>query len=525
MKHTYARRPSTKPSSKNPFFPKATAAQTTSPFFPTVQRMAEPAQMPEEEEPQVQMQSEDSTVQAMTEDEEEVAQTKTASAMAVQRKCTACEKEQQQSTLQPKLTVGQPGDQYEQEADRVADQVVSQIQTPSSTRVQTQATPHITPLIMRQGKGNTIAHPQVAEQIQHTRGSGHLLDRTTRSSMEKAFGSDFSNVRVHTDHKAEWLNQSLNARAFTTGQDIYFRQGEYQPGSQSGKKLLAHELVHTIQQSNNLKNSKEVQRDPHKTSTNSSSQGTLNGKVKMLFNGEELIVSNDGSVVVRFAATSGRPTKVKKSHAAKCKGKTDESYINNPRYVAIKDHGAIPEGTYHFSTGSIQDFSETEQLELIDAAARGKKNIKAGNPRTTVHTGDWGRGRVLLSPDTVMSGPKPCKNTKKRSGFFLHGGILRGSAGCIDIGSNFDNLSAMFKGNKTRVDIEVKYKENVSTALTECELMFGEVMYDNVKPNPLKFMGCFTELTDNADPEAKKIYEGLKAKFLGRLLGGNDDKE
>jgi hypothetical protein len=66
--------------------------------------------------------------------------------------------------------------------------------------------------------------------------------------LQKAFGTDFSSVRVHTDSGADTLNKELNAKAFTTGQDIFFRRGEYSPGSDGGKKLIAHELTHVVQQ-------------------------------------------------------------------------------------------------------------------------------------------------------------------------------------------------------------------------------------------------------------------------------------
>jgi hypothetical protein len=235
-----------------PFFAQGARSQAANPFFQSprsnmVQRMAEPTSMPEEEESPVQMQAEETTLQRETimEEEEEVAQPAT-----IQRKCAACATEQDQTTLQPKLTVGQPNDQYEQEADQVADQVVSSLQTPQDSSVQPKqaTTPSITPLVMRQGEGKATAHLHTAQQIQQTRGSGHPLDRSIRGSMEKAFGADFSGVRIHAGSQANRLNRSLNARAFTTGQDIYFKQGEYQPGSQSGQKLLAHELTHVVQQ-------------------------------------------------------------------------------------------------------------------------------------------------------------------------------------------------------------------------------------------------------------------------------------
>jgi hypothetical protein len=66
--------------------------------------------------------------------------------------------------------------------------------------------------------------------------------------MEPAMGADFSGVRVHTGGQADALNHHLSARAFTTGQDIFFKQGEYSPGSSGGRELLAHELTHVVQQ-------------------------------------------------------------------------------------------------------------------------------------------------------------------------------------------------------------------------------------------------------------------------------------
>lgn len=90
--------------------------------------------------------------------------------------------------------------------------------------------------------------PDVEESIQRARGGGQPIDQGVRSRMESSFGTDFSGVRVHTDAKADDLNQTLNASAFTTGQDIFFRQGRYNPGSSKGRELLAHELTHVVQQ-------------------------------------------------------------------------------------------------------------------------------------------------------------------------------------------------------------------------------------------------------------------------------------
>ncbi len=85
-------------------------------------------------------------------------------------------------------------------------------------------------------------------RLSRNRGAGQPLPEADRSFMERRFGSDFSDVSVHTDSSAVQMNRELNAQAFTHGRDIYFGAGRYNPGTSSGKKLLAHELTHVVQQ-------------------------------------------------------------------------------------------------------------------------------------------------------------------------------------------------------------------------------------------------------------------------------------
>ncbi|MDJ0632277.1 MAG: DUF4157 domain-containing protein [Xenococcaceae cyanobacterium MO_188.B29] len=84
--------------------------------------------------------------------------------------------------------------------------------------------------------------------LNRARGGGSPLDNAFRAKVEPAMGEDFGGVKVHTNAEADRLSQSIQAKAFTTGQDIFFRQGEYNPGSQQGKELLAHESTHVVQQ-------------------------------------------------------------------------------------------------------------------------------------------------------------------------------------------------------------------------------------------------------------------------------------
>lgn len=172
--------------------------------------------------------------------------------------------------IQGKLTVGEPNDKYEQEADRVADEVMRmpepQVQRQSEEdeeeeMIQTKPIgDQITPLVQRQveeeeeeiqakAEGQTPqVTPNLESEINALQGGGHSLSKETRNFFEPRFGQDFSSVRVHTDSNANQLARSINAKAFTKGKDVVFGAGEYKPESSSGKRLLGHELTHVLQQ-------------------------------------------------------------------------------------------------------------------------------------------------------------------------------------------------------------------------------------------------------------------------------------
>ncbi|MEH2452877.1 eCIS core domain-containing protein [Nostoc sp.] len=221
---------------------------------------------------------------------------------------------------QAKLSISQPGDKYEQEADSVAQQVMQRIAQPVNRQsIQPQALPEseelqmkpmansITPLqrqempedeeelqmksldnstlqrqevseeeeelqmkpmVQRRAEAGMAAAPDLEASINQARGGGQAMAENIRQPMEQAFGADFSGVKVHTDGQSDQLNRSIQAQAFTTGQDVFFRRGEYNPGSRGGQELLAHELTHVVQQNGGM-----VQRSPHeKTNAEASTQ-------------------------------------------------------------------------------------------------------------------------------------------------------------------------------------------------------------------------------------------------------------
>jgi hypothetical protein len=155
---------------------------------------------------------------------------------------------------QAKLSVGPAVDPYEREADAVADSVVKSIRSggaASSGRAARRTEPAAQRIRRRAGSIGAAGGEvdgDTDRAIQSSRGGGAALPDDARSQMETAFGADFSGVRVHEGAQAADLSNRIQARAFTVGSDVYFRDGMPDTDSASGQHLLAHELTHTIQQ-------------------------------------------------------------------------------------------------------------------------------------------------------------------------------------------------------------------------------------------------------------------------------------
>jgi outer membrane protein OmpA-like peptidoglycan-associated protein len=239
--------------------------------------------------------------------------------------------------IQAKLKIGQPGDKYEQEADRVADQVmrmpvvdpsgnhqtkpgvtvsnlprISRIQRvcaeceeemqrqpmeeeeeelqmqpveeeqegiqrqPVEEEKELQMQPVEEEEEMLQGKatdgGGLQISNQVQSQIDSLRGGGQPLPESVRTFFEPRFNSDFSGVRAHTHARAAETAKAINARAFTAGKDVAFGSGQYSPDTSEGKKLLAHELTHVVQQTGSVQSQQNI-----RTSLNDSWEITSGG--------------------------------------------------------------------------------------------------------------------------------------------------------------------------------------------------------------------------------------------------------
>jgi hypothetical protein len=161
------------------------------------------------------------------------------------------------------LAISSPGDHHEQEADRVADQVM-RMPDPEVRRQYANASARNSsdekePQIKRYANGEH-GSGEVASDFTSSLGAGVPLDAASRNYFEPRFSHDFGHVRVHTDERAVESARLVNALAFTVGRDIVFGSGQYAPGSHAGRRLLAHELTHVIQQGSN-RDSGVVQRE------------------------------------------------------------------------------------------------------------------------------------------------------------------------------------------------------------------------------------------------------------------------
>jgi hypothetical protein len=163
--------------------------------------------------------------------------------------------------MKAQLEIGSTNDPQEQQADQTADNIMRMPESPfvqrkcaSCEHEEEKVSRKTEPFIQKQGNGleGGTASESVTNQINSSRGGGNRMSENTLNFMESRFNTGFSGVKIHTDSNAVQMSRELNAQAFTVGNDIYFNEGKYSPESASGKHLLAHELTHTVQQSEGI---------------------------------------------------------------------------------------------------------------------------------------------------------------------------------------------------------------------------------------------------------------------------------
>lgn len=152
--------------------------------------------------------------------------------------CAECKSKKRSQT---KLSIGASNDPLEQEADRVADQVLAKPENPALSG----APPRIQRFM---GQSSAVAGTAPASVDRGLASPGRPLEPALRQDMEQRFGHDFSQVRVHSGAEAERSVQDVNANAYTVGHNVVFGSGRFVPENREGRRLIAHELTHVMQQ-------------------------------------------------------------------------------------------------------------------------------------------------------------------------------------------------------------------------------------------------------------------------------------
>ena len=325
-------------------------------------------------------------------------------------------------TIQAKLTVNPPDNQYEREADRMADAVTQ------STQAQIQRQPleeeeemlqpkpvgnHSSLEIQRQEEqeeeelqakpvGNQssleiqrqeeeeeeLLQPKIANnktpevpnnmetRINAARENGQPLPHSIRTSFEPHFKHDFNEVRIHTDAEANRLSQQLGAMAFTTGRDVFFQENAYDPNSSEGKRLLGHELTHVVQQSAVLP--KADAKIPESTETASTELTETIARVTSAKEEEEIKTKETEAKEKAEAKKEEAKEKAKaKKEEAKEKAKAKKDEIKQEAKGKGKDKGKEESKKKTEAKAEETKEKETAKKEETKAKAKAKEEEEA----------------------------------------------------------------------------------------------------------------------------------------------------
>lgn len=349
--------------------------------------------------------------------------------------CEACRSKKR---LQTKLAIGASNDPLEQEADRIADQVLA---APAHAAVNS-----VPPRIQRfagQPTGEAAMAPSSVDHV--LAGSGRSLEPALRQDMERRFGHDFSRVRVHADAAAERSARDVSAHAYTVGHNIVFGAGRFVPGTQVGRRLIAHELTHVVQQSGAAGNRADQGRNingptPHLPAY-SSSCGPLLQRHK-----DDLVAYSGGQSGFVQVIKAGRwiyTANAVSGHPGRGENEPGSGPIPSGRYVmhpgvtratvATMQSGTC--GANPISSG-YQAITSTDAEPCEVGAEAHYCNVPCqdsdGNARKCYTPKDcWGSHRIKIEGGKEVV--TPSGKHRVRSGFYLHGGNPADavSSGCV----------------------------------------------------------------------------------------------
>ena len=316
------------------------------------------------------------------------------------------------SARAPKLAINKPGDKYGQEADHIAHQVMrmtepmpgdatpatiqrkcadceekepavpvqpapSMAAQPSSKGATTfpfglqsvegheRDRPFTQPVIFRKAEFAALrtivqSMPSITDRLVERQATGEPLPAMTRERMENAFGHDFSRVRVHKDAEAGEISRQLSALAFTHGRHIYFANGMYNLDGSSGKRLLAHELTHVVQQGQATPQQSRDAASPVAVQANApviqrvanfaaGAVHEVNNLATAILNGTEVGFTPpmlNGSIVLSTANTRAALTKPKCAFSSAASGGVDAEVSNVPTNTGSFDEKVLAAGPW-----------------------------------------------------------------------------------------------------------------------------------------------------------------------------------
>jgi hypothetical protein len=293
--------------------------------------------------------------------------------------------------FQTKLTVNQLNDIYEQEADTMADRVMritdptlngNAFFKPSLTTVQRKCQ-HCEEEEKLHRKESSGAEVQGSNELDNyvvsLSSSGRALPQSSRSFFEPRFGKNFSNVRIHTDSVAAKSAQSINALAYTTGNNIVFNTGQYSPESESGKKLMAHELTHVVQQGSNVVAREMIQRTPGVNASDSFKEIITPTMDQSVTADKEAKTTRAGETLKRMLDTASGAELINRLWKMACDKKKSCGKIN---VVFTDDLRTCPEAAGCFRPSSSNSFPYTVLVG----------NVAPATTRSRTLFSQWGQG-------------------------------------------------------------------------------------------------------------------------------------
>lgn len=355
----------------------------------------------------------------------------------------------------------------------------------------------------KEGMSAPLSQP-LSRKIENSSGKGNTMPSSLMNEMGSAFDTDFSDVKIHDDSESAGMNRELNAQAFTHGKDIFFDKGKYNPGTSSGKELLAHELTHTIQQTGKNQASKkpaDVQRkDPPKEERDLQS--------KRFAGDPDLENALDGKKNIKFGAVG--------EHVKKLQQAMIDSDIPMP--ISTRKTGE-PDGIFLSETfGAVKTFQRNNGFEGKDV------------------DGIVGPNTMELFDARFPAGPAATvpltRKTVTVNITFLHGSKMVPSRALA-----FANTIYI---NQANIEIKKGSEKNLSRdetiALIGNDLMVEEHFFDNAPSDEEKllfkvnqssgaiamyFVKDITDLKGNLsqDAVAYSITANNKMGFLGFVVG------